>query len=135
MSIVFEFVLLRLFVVFLFITMGCLIAILVVHPFVPKVMLRAYFKEPYFSATEIEIFTGFPLGYMRTGMFMRLAGFPSSGQKRGMTEAYKLAPRWFRSLSRILLTLFFLSMAPPVILILSLLERRVDAELVSYRCI
>jgi hypothetical protein len=34
-------------------------------------------------------------------MFMRVLSFPGSGKKRGMTEAYKLAPRWYIILSRI----------------------------------
>jgi hypothetical protein len=83
--------------------MACLACVLGMHALVPKALLRTYFKEPYFSPAEIEFFTGFPFGYIRTVMFMRLAGFPKSGKKRGLTEAYKLAPRWFQIASKIIL--------------------------------
>ncbi|SDU32447.1 hypothetical protein [Halopseudomonas salegens] len=78
--------------------------------FIPKAMFDKYFKEPYFSRTEIAVFSAFPLNFFRVAMFMRLAGWPSSGKRRGMTEAYLLAPIWFRRISkvmiRILLVLF-----------------------------
>src|SRR5690625_1809112 len=65
--------------VILFISLSvCLVLALAVHPFVPKAMLETYFKPPYFSRGEVVAFTGFPLGYIRTAMFMRLAGFPRS---------------------------------------------------------
>lgn len=43
-----------------------------------KAMLETYYKPPYCSRGEVVAFTGFPLGYIRAAMFMRLAGFPSS---------------------------------------------------------
>ena len=92
--------------------MVCLACIFVMHLLVPKQLLQTYFKEPYFSPAEIEFFTGFPFGYIRTVMFMRLAGFPKSGKKRGLTEAYELAPQWFKTASRIILTLFLISSLP-----------------------
>lgn len=88
--------------------MVLLLAIFLVHWFVPKTMLRAYFKEPYFSAAEIAIFSVFPFFFMRTVMFMRLTGWPKSGIKRGLSEVYQLAPGWFRVTSKTLLTLFFI---------------------------
>lgn len=93
-------------------SMLCVAAGFVMHFFVPKAMLQTYFKPPYFSSTEVEIFTGFPLGYMRTVMFMRIAGWPNSGKKRGLTEAYKLAPLWFRRVSKILVSAFVLVSTP-----------------------
>jgi hypothetical protein len=33
-------------------------------------------------------------------MFMRVLGFPDSGKMRGLTEAYKLAPVWYRNISK-----------------------------------
>lgn len=107
-------------VVLLINTMVCLVVIFAIHPFVPKAMLKTYFKPPYFSHGEIAAFTGFPLGYMRTAMFMRLAGFPSSGKRRGLTEAYLLAPRWFRVLSRIFIIFFLANFIPLVCLIIPL---------------
>lgn len=88
---------------------GCmvgLIAIFVMHVLTPKGMLHLYFREPHFSPAEIEFFTGFPFGYMRAVMFMRLAGFPKSGKKRGLTEAYLLSPRWYQIVSRIIIRMF-----------------------------
>lgn len=82
--------------------------VFLVHFFVPKDMLRTYFREPYFSPAEIEFFTGFPFAYMRTAMFMRLAGWPSSGKRRGLTDAYKLAPLWFQRLSRVFIRIFLI---------------------------
>lgn len=74
----------------------------ILHFFVPKKMIETYFKEPYFSAFEIELFTGFPYAYMRTGMLMRLAGWPASGKKRGIPEtAHETSPIWFQVVSRI----------------------------------
>lgn len=92
-----------LWVILLFILMGWLAVVFILHFFVPKSLLKSYFKEPYFSPVEIEFFTGFPFAYMRTVMFMRIAGWPSSGKKRGLTEAYKLAPPWFRIVSKLLI--------------------------------
>lgn len=86
--------------------MVCMAIAFILHFFVPKEMLRTYFREPYFSPAEIEFFTGFPFAYMRTAMFMRLAGWPSSGSKRGLTEAYKLAPAWFQILSRVFIRIY-----------------------------
>lgn len=91
--------------------MAWLMVIFILHFFVPKAMLKTYFKEPHFSPAEIEFFTGFPFAYIRTVMFMRLAGWPESGEKRGLTEAYKLAPSWFRVISRILIRFLFVGSA------------------------
>jgi hypothetical protein len=82
---------------------GWLVSIFVLHFFVPKVLLSTYFKEPYFSPAEIVFFTGLPFAYMRTAMFIRLAGWPNSGKKRGITESEKLTPSWFRHISKILI--------------------------------
>lgn len=88
--------------------MVLLLAIFLIHWFVPKTMLRAYFKEPYFSTAEIAIFSAFPFFFMRTVMFMRLAGWPKSGTKRGLSEVHQLAPSWFRVISKVLITIFFM---------------------------
>lgn len=98
--------------------------IFIVHFFVPKALLRAYFKEPYFSPAEIEFFTGFPFAYMRTAMFMRLAGWPSSGKKRGISGVDELVPVWFRRVSKFmvyaLLFLFSLLLIMSVVMFLGL---------------
>ncbi len=74
---------------------------LIMRFLIPKHILEEYFKEPYFSTTEINIFNGFPfLGFTRTVIFMRLLAFPSSGKKRGIENAYKTAPIWICKLSK-----------------------------------
>ena len=83
--------------------------LLVIHFFAPKSMLRTYFKEPYFSSTEVAFFSTFPFFFMRTVMFMRLAGWPNSGKRRGLTDAYELAPLWFRVVSKVFILIFLIS--------------------------
>ncbi|VAW89708.1 hypothetical protein MNBD_GAMMA17-876, partial [hydrothermal vent metagenome] len=83
-----------------------LVFVLIMHILMPKKVLKAYFKEPYFNAGEIVMFTGFPFGYMRTAMFMRGLGFPASGKRRGLENAYKLAPVWYCKVSKYFLYFF-----------------------------
>src|SRR5690554_7015946 len=88
------------FFILLLTNMACLVFIFVIHFFVPKVMIKTYFKEPYFSLLEIKLFTGPPYAYMRTAMMMRLAGWPNSGKKRGIpATAHEVCPVWFQVLS------------------------------------
>jgi len=58
-----------------------IVFIFIMHILMPKKVLKVYFKEPYFGPGEIAMFTGFPFGYMRTTMFMRILAFPASGKK------------------------------------------------------
>ncbi len=98
-----------LFDISVYLTIGvgtALIFIGIMHLFMPKPVLDKYFKPPYFKAGECAFLTGILLGPMRTVMFMRVLGFPGSGKKRGMTEAYKLAPHWYVILSRIIIIYF-----------------------------
>lgn len=112
-------VLLMLFYVWLLLLSACMICLVltvVIHFLVPKPLLQTYFKEPYFSRWEISTFSVFPFGYMRTLMFMRLAGFPKSGKKRGLADAYKLAPNWFRTTSKIVVSAFLVFCIPMFLL-------------------
>src|SRR5690554_1258269 len=85
----------------------CLIFILLIHFFVPKIMTETYFKEPYFSALEIKLFTGPPYAYMRTAMMMRLAGWPDCGKKRGIpATVHEVCPVGFQVLSRVFIRIF-----------------------------
>ena len=93
-------ILVMIFFVMLLGLMLDLVLVFVMHILMPRNVLKTYFKEPYFSATEIAMFTGFPFGYMRTAMFMRALGFPASGEKRGVENAHKLAPVWYCKLSK-----------------------------------
>jgi len=93
--------------------LGCMLSlvfIFIMHILMPKKVLKTYFKEPYFSVTEITMFTGFPFGYMRTTMFMRALGFPASGKRRGIENAYKLAPVWYCKVSKYFI-IFFVPLA------------------------
>ncbi len=91
----FEKILIITFVTTFLAGMLSLLFVLIMHILMPKKALVAYFKEPYFNAGEIAMFTGFPFAYIRTMMFMRALGFPASGKKRGLENAYKLAPVWY----------------------------------------
>jgi len=67
----------------------------VLHWFFPKELTEQYFRSPYFNAAEIVMFSGFPLGYVRTAMFFRLLGFSGSGKKRGLpNEIGSEYPKW-----------------------------------------
>jgi len=90
------------FFILLLTSMACLIFIFIIHFFVPKVMIKTYFKEPYFSPLEIKLFTGPLYAYMRTAMLMRLAGWPDCGKKRGIpATAHEVSPVWFQIVSRV----------------------------------
>jgi len=95
--------------------MANLLLIFIMHVLMPRKVLKTYFKEPHFSQTEITMFTGFPFGYMRTAMFMRALGFPSSGKRRGVENAYKIAPAWYCKVSKYSI-IFFVINFPVLIL-------------------
>lgn len=108
-------VLLKVFYVWVILLAACMVCIAAtffIHFLVPKSLLRTYFKKPYFSAGEIAVFSAFPFIFMRTVMFMRLVGFPNSGKTRGLTEAHKMAPKWFRFISKIVVSAFIAFSAP-----------------------
>lgn len=81
------------------------LAMVIMHFFMPKAMLDSYFKEPYFSRTELVFFRAFPFNFFKDIMFMRLAAWPSCGERRGMAEAYSSAPFWFRRISKVLISI------------------------------
>ncbi len=83
MPLLFDEILPKIFIILLLGLMVNLLLIFMMHILMPRKVLETYFKEPHFSSTEITLFTGFPFGYMRTAMFMRALGFPSSGIKKG----------------------------------------------------
>jgi hypothetical protein len=94
----------------------CLVVAFFIRFFVPKAMEETCFREPFFSPAEIAIYSAFPFTYFKPFIFMRLAGFPQSGKKRGLTEAYKLTPLWFRQFSRAFIWVFLLSGISMIIL-------------------
>ena len=75
-------------------------ALLIMHLFLPKEALNKYFKPPHFSYRECAVFSAYPFFFMRTMMFMLVFAFPSRGKKRKMTDAYLLAPNWYRIASK-----------------------------------
>jgi len=107
----FEQILIITFVTTLLAGMLSLIFILIMHILMPRKVLKTYFKEPYFNAGEIAMFTGFPFGYIRTSMFMGILAFPAKGKKRGVENAYKLAPVWYCKVSRYFLYFFVPNLA------------------------
>jgi len=76
--------------------------IMVMHFLMPRKALEKYFKPPYFRQFECELFSGIPYSPIRTVMFMGVFAFPGMGKKRKLTEAYKMAPMWYRIASKIL---------------------------------
>jgi hypothetical protein len=111
----FEQLLLTTFVTTLLCLMLCLVFIFIMHFLMSKKVLETYFKEPHFNAGEIEMFTGFPFAYMRTGMFMTALAFPSRGKRRGVEKAYQLAPVWYCKVSKYFLYFFVPNMTLLVI--------------------
>jgi len=104
MALLFEFMLFSF--AWLFLNFGL---IFIIHFLIPKCILKTYFKEPYFKSSEIIAFSGFPFGYIRTLMFMRLLGFPSSGNKRGLENVYESVSVWLCSLSKYVVISFLAS--------------------------
>ena len=82
--------------------------LLLMHFLMPRAVLEAYFRPPYFGEMEVELFTGIPYAPMRTIMLMWVLAFPKYGKKRNLTEAYLLAPQWYRNLSRVVTLSFIL---------------------------
>jgi hypothetical protein len=103
-----------LFVALMWLFLGLIIIylfILIMHFLMPKVIIETYFKPPYFKEGECVFFTGIPYSPIRTVMFMRVLGFPESGMTRGLTEAYKLAPSWYRTISKLTIYTFILNIS------------------------
>lgn len=101
--------------------MVCMLFALIMNLFVPKIMKETYFKEPYFSSNLIAIYDAFPFNTLKSFIYMRLAGWPDSGKKRGIpANAHEVAPVWFQVVSRVFirtyLVLFSLLMVLSVIL-------------------
>ena len=83
-------------------SMACMLFALIMNLFVPKIMEETYFKEPYFSSHFIAIYDAFPFNTLKSFIYMRLAGWPDSGKKRGIpANAHEVAPVWFQVVSRV----------------------------------
>ena len=104
----------------------CMVFALIMHFLMPKQVVKTYFKKPYFNPFELSFFSGFPFAFYRSAMFMRVLGVPSSGKKRGLTEAYKLAPVWYCKVSKYFVYVFVSNLT---VFLLSLLILTITAEL------
>lgn len=89
--------------------MGILCSNFVIFPFVilmhflmPKAVLEQYWKQPYMRNAELAFFTDTIYAPMRTIMLMWVITFPRFGKKRGITEADRLVPWWYRIASGII---------------------------------
>ena len=87
-----------------------IVAITIMHFLTPKILIKKYFRSPYFRPAECAAFSGFPFAVMRTIMFMRVVGFPKSGEKRGLTNAYKLVPNWYINFSKVIVIIVVLTL-------------------------
>lgn len=77
-----------------------ILGILVMHVLMPQAVLDRYWKEPHFRPFELMLFSGWSFfAPYRTVMFMWAFMFPRLGKKRGIAEAYRLVPRWYRIVS------------------------------------
>lgn len=95
---------------------GIFVIILIMHFLMPSAVLEKYFKPPYFKETECSLFSGFPYAPIRTVMFMAVFAFPRRGEKRKLTEAHLLAPRWYKAASKlILISLMLIVIAIPTL--------------------
>jgi hypothetical protein len=81
---------------------GWTFAALIFRLITPSAFHHKYFTTPYFREAEVTMLTGFPLMFVRTAMFIRLLASPSSGLKRGLSEAYIDAPAWLVAYAKLL---------------------------------
>ncbi|MCF7478506.1 hypothetical protein L3V32_17610 [Vibrio sp. J2-4] len=81
----------------------------IMHILMPKKIVNSYFTEPYFNTFELALFTGWPYAFFRTLMFVRLIVQPSSGKKRKLPDISKEVPRWYRSLSLLLIGIIIIN--------------------------
>ena len=86
--------------ILMFLGVAAMPVFLIMHLLMPKAAIKEYFKPPHFSYRECAVFSAYPLFFMRTMMFMAVFAFPHKGRKRQMTEAYLLAPKWYRIASK-----------------------------------
>lgn len=107
MSIIPLNLLINMFFFLLIANIVCLIVALFLHLILPKSIEKEFFREPYFSSQFIAISNSFPMNYYKVFMFMRLAGWPNCGKKRGIpATAGELCPVWFQVLSRVFIRMF-----------------------------
>jgi len=77
-----------------FLLFPCLV---LMHFLMPRIVLDRYWKQPYFRTAELVLFTDTVYALLRTVMLMWVIAFPRFGRKRGITEAGRLVPWWYRA--------------------------------------
>lgn len=76
-----------------FIVFPCVV---LMHALMPKIVLDRYWKQPYMRNAELAFFTDTIYAPIRTIMLMWVIAFPRFGARRGITEANRLVPSWYR---------------------------------------
>ena len=75
--------------------------VVLMHFLMPNAVLEQYWKQPYMRGAELALFTDTIYAPMRTIMLMWVIAFPRFGKRRGITDANRLVPRWYRIASGI----------------------------------
>ncbi|MFN3417315.1 MAG: hypothetical protein ACK4ZD_13490 [Caldimonas sp.] len=70
------------------------------HFAMPKAVLSRYWRQPFFRPFELALFKWW-LAPVRTIMLLAVMAFPAWGEKRGLTEAHRLAPRWYQAAAKV----------------------------------
>ena len=77
--------------------------ILLMQFFLPKEIIKNYFKTPYFNEFELSLFRGPFFSQLRTIMFLVVIAFPNRGSKRNLTELNFLVSPRYRFFSSVLI--------------------------------
>lgn len=77
-------------------TIAILGALLLLHALTPRVVLQKYWKEPFFNAFELALFSRSMFAPWRTVMLMWIIAFPRFGRARGIARVDALVPIWYR---------------------------------------
>lgn len=67
--------------------------------FIPRVLLRKFVRPPYFSAIEATLWHALPKRALLAVPFSVMVVFPRFGQRRGLSDVAKYAPRWWKIVS------------------------------------
>jgi hypothetical protein len=64
--------------------------------FTPKKLMDSYFKEPYFTQTELIFMSRFPISLLRTAMFGSVLLFPFLDKTRKIRHCHEVMPIWYK---------------------------------------
>jgi hypothetical protein len=89
-----------LFLVMIFAAMGgvpwTLISWSLLTFFTPKKLLNTYFKEPYFTQTELIFMSRFPISLFRTAVFGWIVVLPFLDRIRKIRHCHAVMPFWYK---------------------------------------